>query len=151
MSEGRKVKDTTNYFRVVASGESFDVDGFTKLLPLQINEIWHRGEPRGGCADLNETSGLCIDLGIGVDLNIEEQQDIAVEYLSANQNALQVLRSFPGVTDFYLGLQGTVHSNSLGSIYDLSPHSMEIALKIGVRVTIWSCLIEPYPSGPDTG
>ena len=44
-------------------------------------------------------------LGNGRTLPIFEQEGIAVEFLSANREALKALATYPGVTTFFLGLE----------------------------------------------
>lgn len=129
-----------NYFCIVANGEAFDVDGYAKSSPLKLDRVWRRGEKRVDSDTVHELSGLEIDLGEGINLSIEEQQEIAVESLSANERLLKTLQSTPGVTTFYLGLQENVLPDSLGSIMDVSRSLMKVALKIGIQVTIWACV-----------
>jgi hypothetical protein len=143
-----------NYFCIIANGEMFDVDKYVRQSALKIDFFWRRGERRPNSETVYENSGVEISLGCGAELDPHEQQPIAVAYIAANKAHLAQLRSSPGITTFCLGLQETVYSDSLGSIMDLSPALMEIALEIKIQITIWSCLsrtpfFNPGGSTPD--
>ena len=129
-----------NFFRIGANGETFDVDGYAKTSALPISCIVRRGEQNLDAGTVAELNYLEIDLGDGADLDIAEQQAIAVDFLTANEGPLRELGAAPGITSFYLGLQETVYPDSAGSVMDVSPALMEIALKIGMQLTIWACL-----------
>jgi hypothetical protein len=118
-----------NYFRICASGKQFNVDAFAKTTRLQFERFEHEGH-----------QGITIELGCGAELDMKEQQSIAVTFLTANRADLEELRANNAVTQFYLGLEETVYDPSLGSIFDLSPSLMRIALEIGIHLTVWSCL-----------
>jgi hypothetical protein len=132
----------THYFWLVAHGPDFDVDNYVSISPLQIDEVWRRGDKRPESELLRETSGLSIELGRGTEDSAEEQQEIAAAFLNENEAALTRLRSLPGVETFYLGLELTVDPKSKGSIMDMLPSLMQIALKIGIQITVWAT-IEP--------
>lgn len=125
-------------------GEGFDPDKFLKRSPLKGARVWHRGEKVAESNKLATSNGIEIFLGHGPDLHIDEQQPIALEYLVDHATALKKLVRAPGITGSYLGLQELVYPDSLGSIFDLSPALMKQALKLGLRVTVWSCL-SPRP------
>lgn len=123
--------DHRNYFCICAGGAEFDVDAFAKATRLKFARFERK--------DFQHKS-IEIELGCGADLEFEEQQAIAVEFLSTNKDAMSLLRSDPAVTVFYLGLEGSVLRDSLGSIFDLSPSLMKMALETGIQVTVWACL-----------
>jgi hypothetical protein len=143
MYERRQTRDNRNYFCICANGESFDVDAYAKTSTLAIHSISHRGDPIPGSDAHKPLSGLQIDLGDGLALDVHEQQEIAAAFLSEHADELKRLRAVPQVTTFYLGLQQTVQLNSLGSIMDFSEPLMKASLAIGIGVTIWCCLSEP--------
>jgi hypothetical protein len=91
------------------------------------------------------TSGVGKRLGDGVALPLDEQQRIAVEYLSTNQEALRELVKFPGVTTFILGLQYNIELNAglRGFCMSPSPRLMWHALDVGVHPTFYVVLKRP--------
>jgi len=134
-------KDKRNYFCIVAAEKRFDVDKYVKQSPLTITRTWHRGEPLyAGSETCQDDSGLAIDLGIGSELGIDEQQTIAAAYLKRNESSLKELRAAVRGKIFYLGLQEAVDPKSLGSIMDVSPALMRRALELRIGVTIWACV-----------
>ena len=131
--------ERTNYFSIVALGEDFDVDNYVQVSPLRINQVWHRGDARfDGTPYAN--SGISIELGSGTELDTNEQQSIAADFLRGNNEALKELGSIRGVESFFLGLQLTICRNSAGSIMDMRQSLMQLALAVGVQVTVWACL-----------
>lgn len=133
----------TNYFRIVARGD-FDPDRFLQRSPLRGARVWHRGDKIADSSTRATDHGIEIILGDGPDLDFREQQSIAHGYLAAHATALKKLIRTPGVASSYLGIQDVVYPDSAGSIIDVSPTLMQQALKIGLQLTIWSCL-SPQP------
>lgn len=134
-----------NHFLVGASGKEFDVDKYLSKYPLKVDLICRRGECVPGRDFVSEFSGFWADLGWGPDLELEDQQTIAIKYIERNQAKLKKLQSFPGVTNIYLGLQGLVYPDSAGSIFDLCPALMKLAVKVGIEITLTACVRpEPY-------
>jgi hypothetical protein len=137
--------DERNYFAIAASGPNFDVDRYLANCPFSISRVWRRGEPfsSDGCQDhsaLHKHSGFEIDLGCGADLSIDEQQEIAAEFLTQHEATLVALKVVPGVESFYLGIQEQVFRDSAGSLFDLHSPLLHAALRIGIRITVWACL-----------
>ena len=137
--------DQRNYFAIAASGANFDVDRYLADCPFTIGRVWRRGEPfssdgRPDNRALHKRSSFEIDLGCGADLPIDEQQEIAADFLKRHEAALVALKAIPGVETFYLGIQEQVLRDSLGSLFDLHPPLLQAALRIGIRLTVWTCL-----------
>jgi hypothetical protein len=84
-------------------------------------------------------------LGDGAVIPLDEQQRIAVEYLSTNRNALRELVKFPGVTTFILGLQYNIelYEGLRGFCMGPSPTLMGHALDVGVHPTFYVVLNRP--------
>lgn len=127
-----------NFFCLWAGGEKFDVESYTKCVAMKVNRFWQVGEIVNGIEQ--HSNGLEIELGDGTELSMQEQQQVAVEFLSENRQSLVKLRSSPGLRSIGLGLQEMVHADSAGSIMDLDPALMRIVLDIGIEVTIWACV-----------
>jgi hypothetical protein len=86
-------------FELFAHGDEFDVNAYLKSVSLDFDNVWHRHE--GG----RPTSGVGKRLGDGAVIPLDEQQRVAIEYISSNRDSLRLLANFPGVTTFILGLQ----------------------------------------------
>jgi hypothetical protein len=125
-----------DFFRIFAHGADFDVDAYRALAPLKFDGAWHKGE-RGH--DHPKSSGVFKVLGDGQTLSIREQEEIAIEFLSANHEALQALAHYPGVTTFILGLQYPVKLalNTVAFCVSLSPLLMRHACEIGIEPTFY--------------
>src|SRR4051812_2957824 len=95
-----------NKFCLFAHGREFDVDAFLAGTSLRPDYVWRRGDQkRYACGESRHpTSGVEVVLGDGEKLSLPEQEKIAIEYLSANREALRALAGWPGVTTFVLGL-----------------------------------------------
>ena len=120
-------------FELFAHGDEFDVDAYLKSASLDFDRVWHRRE--GGRA----TSGVGKRLGDGREIPLDEQQGIAIEYLSTNRNGLRELANFTGVTTFILGLQYNIEvgENLRGFCMGPSPSLMRQALDIGIHPTFY--------------
>jgi len=90
-------------------------------------------------------------LGDGARVSLDEQQRIAVEFLSANKDALRDLANFPGVTTFPLGLQYNVELEEglRGFCMGPSPRLMWHALDVGVHPNF--CVLVNKPGEVDHG
>lgn len=123
-------------FRLFAHGEAFNVDDFLASTTLRPDYVWRRGDQRRyACVESRHpTSGVEFVLGDGQKVSIYEQEKTAIEYLSANREALQALAMQPGVTTFNLGLQYNVDLDlgMCGFCMGPSPLLMWHCLKVGV-------------------
>jgi hypothetical protein len=133
-----------NEFRLFAHGDAFDVDAFLASTTLRPDYIWRRGDQRRyACIESSHpTSGIELVLGDGRKIPLFEQQKIAIEYLSANREALQALAAYPGVTAFILGLQYYIQldPSTVGLCMGPSPWLMWHCLDIGVWPTFYVSL-----------
>ena len=97
---------------------------------------------RGAPAASTKSSGVFKMLGNGRTLPIFEQERIAVEFLSANREALKALATYPGVTTFILGLEYhiTVDEGMIGfcvcPLAQLMAHALEIGIEPIYYVTL---------------
>src|SRR5262245_52989606 len=91
-----------NEFRIFAHGVAFDLDTYLASAPLKFDGTWRRGEVAN---DHPKSNGVFKILGDGQQLPLYEQERIAIDYLTANRDALKALATYPGVTTFILGLQ----------------------------------------------
>ena len=130
-----------NAFRLFAHGREFDVDAFLATTTLRPDHVWHRGDQRrDACVESRHpTSGVEYELGDGRTLTLPEQEKIAIEYLSANQEALRVLAKWPGVTTFILALQYQLELGPGTFGFTIRPSAllMEHALAVGVSPTFY--------------
>ena len=128
-----------NQFRLFAHGVAFDPDAYLAEAPLKFDGAWHKGE---GGHDHPKSSGVFKMLGNGRTLPIFEQERIAVEFLSANREALKALATYPGVTTFILGLEYhiTVDEGMIGfcvcPLAQLMAHALEIGIEPIYYVTL---------------
>lgn len=127
------------HFELFAHGDSFDVDTYLKLAPLDFDLVWHRRE--GG----HPTSGVGRVLGNGAVIPLSEQQRIAAEFMSANRDSLRELGTFPGVETFNLGLQFNMELKEGLKGFCLAPSAMLMrhALEIGISPTFYVVLNRP--------
>ena len=134
-----RAPDVMNQFRLFAHGVAFDPDAYLAEAPLKFDGAWHKGE---GGHDHPKSSGVFKMLGNGRTLPIFEQERIAVEFLSANREALKVLAKYPGVTTFILGLQCHIElePGTIGFCMGPSALLMWHCLDIGVSPTFYVSL-----------
>ena len=73
---------------------------------------------------------------------IFEQEQIAIEFLSANREALKELATYPGVTTFILGLQYRIElgEGTIGFCVGPSVRLISHALDIGIQPTYYVTL-----------
>jgi hypothetical protein len=128
-----------NQFRVFAHGMAFDPDAYLASVPLKFDGVWHKGEAGH---DHPKSSGVYKLLGDGRTLPIFEQERIAVEFLSANRDALKALAQYPGVTTFILGLQYHIELDESTGGFCMGPSArlMWHALDIGIEPTYYVTL-----------
>lgn len=125
-----------NEFRLFAHGEHSDPEAFLASSPLGFDGVWHKGEH---WHDQPKTSGVYKVLGDGHELPLNEQETIAIAYLSANRKALKTLAQIRDVTAFILGLQynDRISPQTIGFCMGLSEELMWHCLDIGIRPTIY--------------
>src|SRR5215216_6060183 len=83
-----------NFFRFVAVGQHFDVEGYLSATRLRADSVWHKGEKRGW--GQYPHCGFVIELGDEEALGLHEQFAIACEFLMVNRVALARLAGWPG-------------------------------------------------------
>ena len=127
------------HFELVAHGRDFDVNTYLKSTSLDFDTVWLRKE--GG----RPTSGVGKRLGDGAVIPLDEQQRIAVEYLSTNRDALRELADYPGVTAFILGLQYNIEVREDIRGFCIGPSSrlMWHALDVGIRPNFYGVFNRP--------
>ena len=131
-----------NHFTLFAHGDDFDVDAYLRTTKLTFDKVWRRGDLRG-CSDFiqdkHPTSGVEKALGCGWEIPIYEQDQIATDFLEANEEALKHLAQFPGVDTFILGLHRRVDltSSVCGFCMSASPRLMYVSLRIGIDLTFY--------------
>ena len=125
-----------NEFRLFAHGEAFDPDTYLATTTLKFDGVWHKGESG---QDHPKSSGVFKVLGDGRTLSIFEQERIAIDYLTANREALRALAREPGVTTFILGLQYQIEleEGTIGFCMGPSARLMKLALDIGIAPTYY--------------
>lgn len=94
-----------NEFRLFAHGVEFDPDAYLASAPLKFDGVWRKGESGHNHP---KSSGVFKVLGDGRTVPILEQERIAIQFLSANREALKALAQHPQVTTFILGLRSTL-------------------------------------------
>jgi hypothetical protein len=125
-----------NEFRLFAHGVKFDPAAFLTSTSLGFDGVWHKGEIGH---DHPKSSGVFKVLGDGPKVPLFEQETIAIEYLSANRDALKALVQYPGVTTFILGLQYHIElePGTIGFSMGPSATLMRQCLDIGVVPTFY--------------
>lgn len=93
-------------FSLRAYGVLFDVDAYLRANPLAPDQIWRSGKPRRSSLPhmVPRNNGLAVSLGEGRQLSSCQQEEIAIEYIKANREALRALSHCPGVDFYYLTL-----------------------------------------------
>lgn len=131
-----------NQFRILAHGEAFDVDAFLRTTTLRPDSVWRRGDQRGLTDSTYKTSGIEFVLGDGQQLQLCEQDQIAIEYVSANHEELKALASYPGVTGLTLGLQydfqlgAATIAFTMGLSSELMRHLLDVGIEPAFHVTL---------------
>jgi hypothetical protein len=110
---------------IFALGESFDVDAFLARSSLRPGFIW-RNMGNG------PTNGLELLLDDRTNINLREQEKIAIDYLREHREELRLLATFPGVEALNLGLVYRVTPNVTGCCLGPSRVLMIHALDSGV-------------------
>ena len=128
-----------NEFRVFAHGELFNPDMYLKTAPIKFDGVWYKGE-NGHVHP--KSSGVYKVLGDGQKLTIFQQEEIAIDYLSVNRNALRALARHPDITTFVLGLQYHIEldESTIGFCMGPSALLMREALDIGIEITFYVTL-----------
>src|SRR5262245_61275935 len=128
-----------NEFRLFAHGVEFDPDAYLASAPLKFDGVWRKGESGH---DHPKSSGVVKVLGDGRTVPTCEQERIAIEYLSANREALKALAQHPQVTTFILGLQYhlVLDGNTIGFCMGPSARLMRHCLDIGISPTYYVTL-----------
>jgi hypothetical protein len=121
-----------NNFRLFAHGVAFDADAYLESAALEFDGAWHKGENGN---EHPKSSGVFKVLGDGATLPTYEQEQIAMEFLSANRQALKALATHPGVTTFIVGLQYHIEldEGTIGLCIVPSAELMRQALDIGIE------------------
>jgi hypothetical protein len=123
-----------NEFRLFAHGVDFDPDAYMASTPLKFDGAWRKGESGH---DHPKSSGVFKVLGDGRKVPLFEQEEIAIEFLSANREALKSLAKYPGVTTFILGLQYHIELDPATIGFCMGPSAL----------LMWHCLdigVSPY-------
>lgn len=137
-------------FQLFALGADFDPDAYVASTPLKFDGIWHKGESGH---DHPKSSGVFKLLGDGQKVSLSEQEKIAIEYLSANREALKALARYPGVTTFILALQYRAFEfepETSGFCIGPSTSLMRHCLDIGVSPNFYVSLDRKWESEQDT-
>lgn len=125
-----------NHFRLFAHGEAFDPDAYLATTALTFDGVWHKGESGH---DHPKSSGVFKVLGDGPTVPLFKQEQVAIDYLTANREALSALAREPGVTTFILGLhyQIRLEEGTVGFTVGPSAPLMRLALEIGIAPTYY--------------
>ncbi len=84
------------------------------------------------------TSGIEIELGNGLVLSVDEQEEIALKFVVEYRDELKKLADNSEVETFKLGLQYHLNDpNVSGLCMSLSPQLMELALEVGFSPTFY--------------
>lgn len=128
-----------NEFRLFAHGVEFDPNAYLASSPLKVDGVWRKGESGHNHP---KSSGVFKVLGDGRTLPLFEQERIAIEYLSANREALKALSQHRQVTTFILGLQyhTVLNVNTVGFAMGPSEPLMRHCLDIGILPTFYVTL-----------
>lgn len=82
------------FFRFVAVGEKFDVDGYLSETGLDADTSWHRGDRRGDGEYPN--CGFIKDLGDESVLDLHQQFTASCLFLCESRSQLERLKTWPG-------------------------------------------------------
>jgi hypothetical protein len=128
-----------NQFKLFAHGVDFDPDSFLVSTNMNFDGAWHKGATG---RDHPKSNGVFRFLGDGQELQLDEQQKLAIDFLSANHVALKLLATFPGVTTFILGLQYNLVAEPGLISFCMSPSTslMQCCLDVGITPTYYVVL-----------
>jgi hypothetical protein len=126
-------------FEIFAHGESFVPNDYLSSTKLKIDRIWHKGEAGHYHP---KSSGVAIHLGNGYELNVIEQELIAINYLTKYNDELKELGYYSGVSTFILGLQYHLKIDESITGFCMGPTKelMECALRVGIVPTFYVTL-----------
>jgi hypothetical protein len=135
-----------NEFRLFAHGVEFDPDAYLASSALTVDGVWRKGESG---RNHPKSSGVFKVLGDGRTLPLFEQERIAIEYLSANREALETLARHPQVSTFILGLQYhmVLKVGTVAFAMELSEPLMRQCLDIGISPTFYVTLDREHERG----
>ena len=77
-------------FQLIASGLTFDVDGFLAATGLRCDRVFRRGEKYN-------SSGFSRVIGKAGKLSFEQQVEVAIRFVDENREVLIRLREWPGL------------------------------------------------------
>lgn len=124
-----------NEFTILAQGPELDVDACLLSTTLQPTSVWRTGDATDG-GEIT-TSGLSVELGQGESHTLEEQFQIATEFLKANADALRELGKTAGVQEFVLSIPVRIDPD-LGCTPLTFPSALlKQAIEVGVHPTFF--------------
>ena len=84
------MSDTHKFFALWAQGDAFDVDGYLANSPFEPENVWYLGElARPGAAYRH--SGFKLSLGDAREMEVREQEIVAVAFLKEHEAELERL------------------------------------------------------------
>lgn len=117
-------------FRLHAVGNFFEVDTYLAQYTIEYDSVWHRGE------DNYSNSGFVKYLGNEFRLNSCEQEEIAIQYMQKNQDALQAVVKWKNVEAVILGISPEIQIDRSVVSVCLSFSSKLVTLAFYVRPSI---------------
>lgn len=120
-------------FGLHAVGEFFDVDCYLSQHSIDYTSIWRKGE------NFYTNSGFAKYFGNEFQLNICEQEAIAIKYVRQNHDALKVLVGWKNVEAVVLGISPeiVVHPGVVSVCLSFSPMLVTLAGAIGLELAFY--------------
>jgi hypothetical protein len=85
-------------FQLIASGPTFDVDGFLAATGLSCDRVFRRGETVGAGGNTTyKSSGFSRVLGKAAELSFEQQVEVAGRFVDEHRELLSRLSAWPGL------------------------------------------------------
>ncbi len=130
-----------NEFAILAQGPELDVDACLLSTTLQPTSVWRTGDVTEG-GEIT-TSGLSVELGQGESHTLEEQFQIATEFLKANTDALRELGQTAGVQEFVLSLPVRIDPDLGCTPLTFTSALLKQAIEVGIHPTFFITVGKP--------
>jgi hypothetical protein len=124
-----------------AYGTGFDVDSFLRTSSLEVDDVWHEGEPMGSGGGVKKSSGLTIEILDNELDNLRAQTEAAVTFLRANREELERLATAASGHWFTLQFGVRLREDIVVWVDAIPPELSRHAGEVGCMITI-----SHYPS-----
>jgi hypothetical protein len=121
------------YFR--ATGDEFDVDSFLIGSSLDVDGVYHKGEPIGRRGKVHQFTGFSV--GVSEHFrNLKKQIPHVIAFLRENERELGRLAEYPGVTELLLAFSYERRAGLVIQSDKLPPELLKLAGGLGITIEL---------------